>query len=121
MICSEELAKLGLYGNICKNIAQLFSNNGVMLLAGRAVGGSNCEALPDMSLFHNLKLKRRKVDSRGSSDGESLAEMTNLSSEGSELREGVQLPGDPADFSQARDHERESMTTEALFHLKQER
>lgn len=92
-----------------------------MLLAGRAVGGSNCEALPDMSLFHNLKLKRRKVDSRGSSDGESLAEMTNLSSEGSELREGVQLPGDPADFSQPRDHERESMTTEALFHLKQER
>ena len=43
--------------------------SGVMLLAGRAVGGSNCEALPDMSLFHNLKLKRRKVDSRGSSDG----------------------------------------------------
>ena len=37
--------------------------------------------------------------------GESLAEMTNLSSEGSELREGVQLPGDPADFSQGREHE----------------
>ena len=33
-------------------------------------GGSSCETLPDMSLFHNLKLKRRKVDSRGSSDGE---------------------------------------------------
>ena len=33
------------------------------------VGSSNCESLHDMSLFHNLKLKRRKVDSRGSSDG----------------------------------------------------
>lgn len=92
-----------------------------MLIAGRVVGGSNSEALPDMSLFHNLKLKRRKVDSRGSSDGESLAEMTNLSSEGSELREGVQLPSDPADFSNGREHERDSMTTEALFHLKQEK
>ena len=36
-------------------------------------GAASIEALPDMSLFHNLKLKRRKVDSRGSSDGESLA------------------------------------------------
>ena len=60
--------------------------SGVMLLAGRreaqvvgpggavtavagAGAGSNCEPIPDMSLFHNLKLKRRKVDSRGSSDG----------------------------------------------------
>ena len=55
-----------------------------MLLAGRreaqvvgpgvtgAGAGSNCEPIPDMSLFHNLKLKRRKVDSRGSSDGKSL-------------------------------------------------
>ena len=34
-------------------------------------GAASIEALPDMSLFHNLKLKRRKVDSRGSSDGES--------------------------------------------------
>jgi len=92
-----------------------------MLLAGRAVGGSNCEALPDMSLFHNLKLKRRKVESRGSSDGESLAEMTNLSTEGSDLREGVQLPVDPTDFSQTREHERENMNSEALFHLKQEK
>jgi len=92
----------------------------VMLLHGRAVGGSNCEALQDMSLFHNLKLKRRKVDSRGSSDGESLAEMTNLSSEGSDVREGVgQEPGDYS--SHGREHERDSMTTEALFHLKQER
>ena len=33
-------------------------------------GAASIEALPDMSLFHNLKLKRRKVDSRGSSDGE---------------------------------------------------
>ena len=33
------------------------------------VGSSGCEPLHDMSLFHNLKLKRRKVDSRGSSDG----------------------------------------------------
>ena len=44
-----------------------------MLLAGRreaqVVGSSGCEQLHDMSLFHNLKLKRRKVDSRGSSDG----------------------------------------------------
>ena len=44
-----------------------------MLLAGRreaqVVGSSGCEPLHDMSLFHNLKLKRRKVDSRGSSDG----------------------------------------------------
>ena len=44
-----------------------------MLLAGRreagVVGSSNCESLHDMSLFHNLKLKRRKVDSRGSIDG----------------------------------------------------
>merc|ERR1719445_2640063 len=46
--------------------------------------------------------------------------MTNLSSEGSDVREGVQLPGDPTDYSQGRDHERD-MSTEALFHLKQER
>ena len=50
--------------------------SGGMILAGvreagqAGVGGSNCDQLPDMSLFHNLKLKRRKVDSRGSSDGE---------------------------------------------------
>ena len=30
---------------------------------------SSCDQIHDMSLFHNLKLKRRKVDSRGSSDG----------------------------------------------------
>merc|ERR1719468_392416 len=38
----------------------------------------------DMSLFHDFKLKRRKVDSRGSSDGEGFSEMTNLSPELSE-------------------------------------
>ena len=42
--------------------------SGEMLLTGRVGGGG--EAYSDMSLFHNLKLKRRKVDSRGSSDGE---------------------------------------------------
>lgn len=46
-----------------------------MLVAGQSSGGGagGCGAADqptDMSLFHNLKLKRRKVDSRGSSDGE---------------------------------------------------
>ena len=54
-------------------LRKIFDVSGAMLLAGRreaqVVGSSGCEQLHDMSLFHNLKLKRRKVDSRGSSDG----------------------------------------------------
>ena len=54
-------------------LLKIFDVSGAMLLAGRreaqVVGSSGCEQLHDMSLFHNLKLKRRKVDSRGSSDG----------------------------------------------------
>ena len=37
--------------------------------------------------------------------GESLTEMTNLSSEGNELREGTQLPGEHSEYSQSREHE----------------
>merc|ERR1719242_1366487 len=48
--------------------------------------------------------------------------MTNLSSEGSDLREGTQAPPEHSDFSQDRDREHETMnTSEALFQLKQER
>merc|ERR1719219_2050306 len=48
--------------------------------------------------------------------------MTNLSSEGSEGREGTQAPPEHSDFSQGRDRDHENMTTsEALFQLKQER
>ena len=54
-------------------LRKIFDVSGAMLLAGRreaqVVGSSGCEQLHDMSLFHNLKLKRRKGDSRGSSDG----------------------------------------------------
>ena len=39
--------------------------------------------------------------------GESLTEMTNLSSEGSDLREGTQAPPEHSDFSQDRDREHE--------------
>lgn len=35
--------------------------------------------LDKMSLFQDLKLKRRKIDSRCSSDGESLADMNTSS------------------------------------------
>merc|ERR1719242_1441804 len=48
--------------------------------------------------------------------------MTNLSSEGSDLREGTQGPPDHSDFSQGRDRDHENLTTaEALFQLKAER
>merc|ERR1719210_166393 len=48
--------------------------------------------------------------------------MTNLSSEGSEGREGTQAPPEHSDFSQGRERDHENMTTsEALFQLKQER
>merc|ERR1719192_1346332 len=48
--------------------------------------------------------------------------MPNLSSEGSEGREGTQAPPEHSDFSQGRDRDHENMTTsEALFQLKQER
>ena len=48
--------------------------------------------------------------------------MTNLSSEGSDLREGTHGPPDHSDFSQGRDRDHENLTTaEALFQLKAER
>ena len=48
--------------------------------------------------------------------------MTNLSSEGSDLREGTQAPPDHSDFSQGRERDHENLTTaEALFQLKAER
>ncbi|XP_043802846.1 hormone receptor 4 isoform X3 [Apis laboriosa] len=48
---------------------------------------SPCE-LDNMSLFQDLKLKRRKVDSRCSSDGESMADTSTLSPE-------ANMPGSP--------------------------
>merc|ERR1719232_1368862 len=48
--------------------------------------------------------------------------MTNLSSEGTELREDrTQLPGEHSEFSQTRDHENSMTSTEALMKTKQER
>ncbi|KAL6448011.1 hypothetical protein ACFW04_000209 [Cataglyphis niger] len=48
---------------------------------------SPCE-IDNMSLFQDLKLKRRKVDSRCSSDGESMADTSTLSPE-------ANIPGSP--------------------------
>jgi len=69
-----------------------------MLLTGRVTApDSRAESSVqsrevDMSLL-NIKFKRRKLESRGSSDGEGLGEMTNLSAEtNSELRESGIVP-----------------------------
>ena len=57
----------------------VFVISGVMLVWGRGGGGPPSSAKPGaMSLFHDFKLKRRKVDSRGSSDGEYLQDIFNL-------------------------------------------
>ena len=48
--------------------------SGVMLVWGRGVGAPTSvdQLRSEMSLFHDFKLKRRKVDSRCSTEGEQL-------------------------------------------------
>ena len=47
----------------------VWGGGGGMLAPRGAVNSVERRMPPDMSLFHDFKLKRRKVDSRGSSDG----------------------------------------------------
>jgi hypothetical protein len=49
-----------------------------MLVWGRGVGApASADQLREMSLFHDFKLKRRKVDSRCSTEGKSPAMQAN--------------------------------------------
>jgi len=48
---------------------------GGMLVWGRGVGApTSVDQLREMSLFHDFKLKRRKVDSRCSTEGERVVQ-----------------------------------------------